>query len=163
MTEASAQPQAPSEQAPARAGRGRIVLARTLTVIGILLVVVTILANFVKRTALDESHFRDSARMIVADPTIRDQLALTMVDALYSNVDVQSALADRLPKDLKGLRRSPAPRAPRRTRRRRPCSSGPASRSLRRRGPHAAAARRSPRPGHLDSSNSIGARPPRSC
>jgi hypothetical protein len=87
----------------ARAGRGRLIAARTLTVIGVLILVISVLANFVKRTALDSSSFHQTAQMLVADPTIRDQLALTMVDELYANVDVQSAIADKLPKNLQGL------------------------------------------------------------
>ena len=103
MTEAPAHSQASSETTARATPRWHILLARTLTVVGILLVVVSLLANFVKRTALDNSHFRSTARQIVADPTIRDQLALTMVDQLYANVDVSAALSDRLPKNLQGI------------------------------------------------------------
>ncbi len=85
------------------AGRGRLIAARTLTVLGVLILVIAILANYVKRTALDNSQFQTNARALVADDVIRNQLATTLVDQLYSNVDVSAALEDRLPKNLKGL------------------------------------------------------------
>jgi hypothetical protein len=72
-------------------------------VLGIVLVVISLLANFVKREALDASHFRATSRALVADSTIRSQLAETLVDQLYANVDVSGALASRLPSNMKGL------------------------------------------------------------
>jgi hypothetical protein len=74
-----------------------------LTVIGILLVVISVLANYVKREALDESHFRTTARQLVSDRTITDQLALTLVDQLYSNTDVAATLEEKLPPNLQQL------------------------------------------------------------
>ena len=71
--------------------------------VGILLVVVSVLANYVKRQALDTSQFHGMARQMVADDTIRDQLALTLVDQLYSNTDVVATLQQRLPENLKPL------------------------------------------------------------
>ena len=91
----------PTPQPPA--GRGRIVLARALTVIGILLAVVSLLSNFVKREALDSSEFRGTARALVADDPIRDELAASMVETLYANVDVSGELKRRLPDNLQAL------------------------------------------------------------
>jgi hypothetical protein len=109
MIEGVTQTAAAAAASVARAGRGRLIAARTLTVIGVLILVISVLANFVKRTALDSSSFHSTAQMLVADPTIRDQLALTMVDELYANVDVQTAIADKLPKNLHEARRAPRP------------------------------------------------------
>jgi hypothetical protein len=83
--------------------KGHPVLARSLTVVGVLLVVISLLANFVKREALDSSHFRSTSRALVADPTIRNQLATTLVDQLYANVNVSDELSKRLPANLRGL------------------------------------------------------------
>src|SRR5262245_48880905 len=102
MTDTPAQVQVAAEKAAAPA-RWHLVLARTLTVVGILVLVISVLANYVKREALDSSHFRETSRMLVADPAIRGQIATTMVDQLYSHVDVQSALADKLPDNLQGI------------------------------------------------------------
>lgn len=83
--------------------RWRIITARTLTVIGILLVVVSVLANYVKRTALDEGNFRGTARALIADDEIRNQVASTLVDRLYANTDVAATLRQRLPDNLRPL------------------------------------------------------------
>jgi hypothetical protein len=91
---------APTASGPSRK---RIILARILTVIGILLVVISVLANYVKRGALDESRFRTSARQLVSDRTITDQLALSLVDQLYSNTDVAATLKEKLPPNLQQL------------------------------------------------------------
>jgi hypothetical protein len=85
------------------ARRTRIVFARILTVIGILLVVVSVLANYVKREALDVSQFRATSRAIIADQPIRDQLAATLVDQLYANTDVSASLKEKLPANLQSL------------------------------------------------------------
>ena len=95
---------APPAPAPQRGlPRWRIITARTLTVIGILLVVVSVLANYVKRTALDEDNFRGTARALIADDKIRNQVASTLTDELYSNADVAATLQKRLPDNLQPL------------------------------------------------------------
>jgi len=101
----SAQPAPPAASPPAPRGpsRTRIIFARILTVVGILLVVVSILANFVKREALDEDQFRSTSRALVADDTITDQLALTLVDQLYDNTDVAASIKQKLPDNLQAL------------------------------------------------------------
>jgi hypothetical protein len=101
MSVPSGQP--PSPPAPHGPSRTRIILARILTVVGILLVVISVLANYVKREALDESHFRTTARQLVSDRTITDQLALTLVDQVYSNTDVAGTLEEKLPPNLQQL------------------------------------------------------------
>jgi hypothetical protein len=74
-----------------------------LTVVAIVLIVISVLANFVKREALDSSRFRDTSRALIADDTIRNQLAQALVDQLYANVDVAAALRQRLPSNLQPL------------------------------------------------------------
>ena len=93
----------PEKAPPPPASRRRLVFARVLTVIAVLLAVVSILANFVKQEALDRSQFRETSRALIADETIRNQVAATLVDQLYANVDVSAALQEQLPKNLKGL------------------------------------------------------------
>jgi hypothetical protein len=100
MTESPAPPTPPL---PRRLARWRIITARTLTVIGILLVVVSVLANYVKRTALDEGNFRGTARALIADDKIRNQVASTLVERLYANTDVAATLRQRLPDNLRPL------------------------------------------------------------
>jgi hypothetical protein len=83
--------------------RGRIILARTLVVLGVVLVVVSLLSNWVKREALDQSTFRTTSQELIAHPAIQEQLAQTMVDQLYANVDVSQQLAEKLPPNLQAL------------------------------------------------------------
>jgi hypothetical protein len=54
------------------ASRRRLIAARALTVLAIVLVVVSVLANFVKCEALDESQFRHTSRELIANRTLRD-------------------------------------------------------------------------------------------
>ncbi len=100
MSETAAPPASPPHTGPAR---WRIITARTLTVVGILLLVVSVLANYVKRTALDESNFRGTARALIADDKIRNQVASTLVERLYSNTDIAATLRQRLPDNLQPL------------------------------------------------------------
>jgi hypothetical protein len=93
----------PAGPVETRASRRRLVLARLLTVVAIVLIVISVLANFVKRVALDSSHFRKTSHALIADDTIRTQLGETLVDQLYANVDVAAALRSRLPPNLAGL------------------------------------------------------------
>ena len=83
--------------------RVRIVAARILVVLGVLLLVISLLANFVKREALDEDTFRQTSQELIADDEIRDQVAATMVEQLYTNVDVAARLEARLPENLQSL------------------------------------------------------------
>jgi hypothetical protein len=66
-------------------------------------VVVSVLANYVKRTALDEGNFRGTARALIADDKIRNQVASTLVDRLYSNTDIAATLQQKLPDNLQPL------------------------------------------------------------
>ena len=100
MSETTAPPPKKASHGPSRT---RIILARTLTVIGILLVVVSVLANFVKREALDSSHFKATSRALIADQAIREQIALTLVDQLYTNTDIAGSVEAKLPDNLKPL------------------------------------------------------------
>jgi len=93
----------PAVKASKGVSRKRIVIARILTVIGILLVVISVLANYVKREALDESHFRSTSRALIADNEIRNQLASTLVDQLYANTDIAATVKPRLPSNLQPL------------------------------------------------------------
>lgn len=84
-------------------GRWRGPVARILTILGVLLVVASIVANYVDRQALGKSDFKQAAQQMAADPAIQQQVALALTDRLFSRVDVQARLEQRLPKDLKGL------------------------------------------------------------
>jgi hypothetical protein len=85
------------------ASRPRLIAARALTVLAVALVFVSVLANFVKREALDESQFRSTSRELIANRAVRDEVAITLVDQLYANVDVSALIGRRLPENLRPL------------------------------------------------------------
>jgi hypothetical protein len=81
----------------------RMLIARILVVLAALFAVVGLLAGYVRYQALDNETFSNTAADLIADDEIRDQIALSLVDALYTNVDVTAALEQRLPADQQGL------------------------------------------------------------
>ena len=85
---------------PKRGGlsRTRVIGARVLTVVAIVLALVGMLAYYVAHTALDEAGFKTVAQNMIEDDAIRTQVANTAVDQLYANVDVEAAIAERLPR-----------------------------------------------------------------
>jgi hypothetical protein len=74
-----------------------MVTAHVLAVLASILAVLSLLAGYIRFQAFDKSTFRQTAAQLIAEPTIRNQLATTLVDQLYGNVDVQAALAKELP------------------------------------------------------------------
>ena len=81
----------------------RIAVARTLTVLGVLLAVLSLLAGYIRFQGLDTDTVSETAGDLIADDEIRDQVAASLVDSLYANIDVAAALEQRLPPDQKGL------------------------------------------------------------
>jgi hypothetical protein len=82
--------------------RGRIVAARALLVLGVLLLVISILSLYVKREALDSDQFRDTSQQLIQDPAIQEAVAAQMTDAL-ANVDFTASLEAKLPTNLQAL------------------------------------------------------------
>jgi hypothetical protein len=95
--------QAPSPVPPQRASRGRRIAARVLVVVGVVLAVVSIAANFVERTALDSDQWEETTAKLLADEDIQQATATYLVDQLYENVEVADELEAQLPEDFKGL------------------------------------------------------------
>ena len=88
---------------PARTPRWRIIVARVLTIVAILLALVGMVAFYVEHTALDEDGFEQISRNMIENDEIRTQVAAKSVDTLFGNVDVEAAIAERLPPAQKGL------------------------------------------------------------
>ena len=86
-----------------KAGRGRLIGARVLTVLAVLVAFVGMLSYAVERTVLDESGVKRIATAMIQDDAIREQVALAAVEQLYANVDVEQAIAERLPPAQRGL------------------------------------------------------------
>jgi hypothetical protein len=81
----------------------RIAIARILVVLGVLFVVLSLLAAYIRFQALDNDTVRNTASELIADDNIREQVAATLVDQLYANVDVSAELEQRLPDQTKPL------------------------------------------------------------
>jgi hypothetical protein len=81
----------------------RRITARALVVLGVLLAAVTILAGYLRWQAFDNDTFSETASELIANDAVRDEIAATMVDQLFTNVDVGAALEERLPPDQERL------------------------------------------------------------
>jgi hypothetical protein len=92
-----------AESTPATSSRARSIGARILTVVAVLLALVGALAFYVEHTALDEQGFETISREMIENDAIRTQVANTAVDQLFANVDVEAAIAERLPPQQQGL------------------------------------------------------------
>ena len=95
-------PAAGSEPA-ASLQRSHRVLVWSLIVLASVLLVVSMTANWVQRTALDTDQVQDTTDQILADEDVQQALSIYLVDQLYANVDVQAALEQELPSRFKAL------------------------------------------------------------
>jgi hypothetical protein len=80
-----------------------MLLVRILVVVAALLAIVSLLAAYIRFQGLDTPTVEDTAGQLIADPEIRNQIAASLVDELFANVDVEAVLRERLPADQKGL------------------------------------------------------------
>jgi len=83
--------------------RGRVLGARVLVLLGTLLLIASLLAGYVRFQALDTETVRESATLLIEDDEVRDQVAASLVDQLFANVDVSAQLEQQLPADQKPL------------------------------------------------------------
>ena len=82
---------------------GRMITARILVVFAVLFAVLGLVAGFIRWQALDNETFEATAEQLIADDDVRNQVASTLVDELYANVDVAEGLEERLPEDQQAL------------------------------------------------------------
>jgi hypothetical protein len=75
----------------------------SLIVLGSVLLVLSMLANWVQREALNTDQVVDTTDEILADEDVQEALSIYTVDQLYANVDVQGAIEERLPDPAKAL------------------------------------------------------------
>jgi hypothetical protein len=86
-----------------RASRTRLIVARSLVVLGAIVALLAAVAGYVRWQALDTETFKDTAGRLIANDDVRNQVATTLVDQLYTDVDVQAALKEQLPENLQPL------------------------------------------------------------
>jgi hypothetical protein len=78
-------------------------LVWSLIVLASLVLVVSMTANWVQRTALDTNAVEDTTDEILADEDVQDALSIYLVDQLYATVDVQAEIENALPSQAKAL------------------------------------------------------------
>jgi hypothetical protein len=93
----------PDEPAGRLSPRTHSILAFVLLVLGALILLVGSLTVWVKRQALDTDAWVDASAELLEDDKVREALSVYIVDQLYTNVDVEARLQQRLPPDLGGL------------------------------------------------------------
>ena len=74
-----------------------------LVVLASILAVLSLLAGYLRFQAFDQQTFKQTAAQLIAEPSIQTSSRPRMVDELYSSVNVQAALSQRLPPDLQPL------------------------------------------------------------
>jgi hypothetical protein len=77
--------------------------ARIVAVFAVLFAVLGLVAGFIRWQALDNETFEQTAELMIADDDVRNQIAATLVDELYANVDVAEGLEERLPEGQQAL------------------------------------------------------------
>ena len=75
----------------------------TLIALASLLLVFSITANWVQRSALNTDEVAASTDAIVEDDDVQEQLSIFLVDQLYANVDVQAQIEQQLPASVEPL------------------------------------------------------------
>src|SRR3954466_7392433 len=88
---------------PTPLSRGRRTLIWTLIVAATVIAIAAVLTTWVRRQMLDEQSWRNASAELIADPAVRETLSVSLVSALYDNVNVSGELESRLPPDLKPL------------------------------------------------------------
>jgi hypothetical protein len=81
----------------------RRVAARVLVVLAVIVGTVSIVSGYVRWQVLDTPTFEETAGKLMESDAIRQQVAGTLVDQLYANVDVRAELTAQLPAEQKGL------------------------------------------------------------
>ncbi len=69
----------------------------SLVVLASVVLLVSMIANWVQTEVLDSDQFADSTEEILQDEDVQEQLSIFAVDQLYANVDVQAQIEQRLP------------------------------------------------------------------
>lgn len=78
-------------------------LPALLLVLATVLAVVTTMTTWARTQALDTDQWVEVSGDLLNEPEIQEALALFISDELFSTVDVEAALQERLPEDLAGL------------------------------------------------------------
>jgi hypothetical protein len=83
--------------------RTRRSIALAMVVIASVLAFVSLPAIWLNRQLLNTDNYTKTSSELLADPVIRDQVAVFLVDRLYASVDVEAQLRTALPTQLQPL------------------------------------------------------------
>jgi hypothetical protein len=72
-------------------------LVWSLVVLASLVLLVSMIANWVQTEVLDSNQFSNNTEQILQNKDVQEQLSLFAVDQLYANVDVQAQIQQKLP------------------------------------------------------------------
>jgi hypothetical protein len=72
-------------------------LVWALIVLASIVLLVSMIANWVQTEVLDSNQFSNNTEQILQNKDVQEQLSLFAVDQLYANVDVQSQIQQKLP------------------------------------------------------------------
>ena len=97
----SEDPAEPADPESDPVGRVRGVLAAILGVAAILALMVTAIAVWAKATVFDSEKFADIVGAAIEQPDVQAALATYVTDQVFAAVDVETALTDGLPDELK--------------------------------------------------------------
>ena len=73
------------------------VLVWALVVFASVVLLVSMVANWVQTEVLDSGQFANNTDEILQNKDVQEQLSIFAVDQLYANVDVQAQIAQKLP------------------------------------------------------------------
>jgi hypothetical protein len=90
----------PENQGQKRRHRGAV---WPLIVLASVVLVLSIIANWVQRAVLDTNQIKNTTDQILKDEDVQQALAIYTVDQLYANVDVQGQIEKELPSAAKPL------------------------------------------------------------
>ena len=79
------------------------IAVKVLIPLGVVLTVLAIFAVWTERQALDTDEWVDTSSALLDDPAIQSALTEYLTEQLFTNVDVQAELADRLPSQVAPL------------------------------------------------------------
>ncbi|MBJ7342365.1 MAG: hypothetical protein JHC46_02120, partial [Solirubrobacteraceae bacterium] len=93
----------PSGETPWQRSRGRRVSVHLLVIFATLFTILAVFANWTRQQLLDTNQWTKASSELIANPVIRDQVAIYLVDQLYTNVDVPAEIKSVLPTELQPL------------------------------------------------------------
>ncbi len=82
---------------PAETKHRHRALVWALVVLASIVLLVSMIANWVQTQVLDSGQFADSTEEILQNQDVQEQLSIFAVDQLYANIDVQAQIEQKLP------------------------------------------------------------------